>query len=45
MSIDTPSGVNGDTGEILGDAVLADHTVTMGYPKLGMLFYPGKSRG
>jgi hydroxyethylthiazole kinase-like uncharacterized protein yjeF len=44
VSIDTPSGVNGDTGEILGDAVRAQSTVTMGFPKLGLLFHPGKGR-
>jgi NAD(P)H-hydrate epimerase len=43
ISIDTPSGIHSDTGEILGEAVKADYTITMGYPKLGMLFYPGKS--
>jgi hydroxyethylthiazole kinase-like uncharacterized protein yjeF len=43
VSIDTPSGVNGDTGEVLGDAVRSQSTVTMGYPKLGLLFHPGKA--
>jgi len=43
VSIDTPSGINGDTGAVLGDAVLADSTVTMGFPKLGLTFHPGKS--
>jgi NAD(P)H-hydrate epimerase len=43
VSIDTPSGVNGDTGEVLGGAVRAHSTVTMGYPKLGLVFHPGKA--
>jgi NAD(P)H-hydrate epimerase len=43
ISIDIPSGIHSDSGEVLGEAVRADHTITMGYPKLGMLFYPGKS--
>ena len=42
VSVDIPSGVNADTGEIMGDAVVADATVTMGLPKIGCLFYPGK---
>lgn len=43
VSIDTPSGIHGDTGEVLGDAVRADTTVTMGFPKLGLVFHPGKA--
>jgi hydroxyethylthiazole kinase-like uncharacterized protein yjeF len=43
VSIDTPSGIHGDTGEILGAAVRAHSTVTMGYPKLGLMFHPGKA--
>ncbi|MEJ2722647.1 MAG: NAD(P)H-hydrate epimerase, partial [bacterium] len=43
VSVDTPSGINGDTGEVLGDAVVAESTVTMGCPKLGLLFHPGKT--
>lgn len=42
VSIDIPSGLHTDTGEVLGVAVKADHTVTMGFPKVGMLFYPAK---
>ncbi|UCH84989.1 MAG: NAD(P)H-hydrate dehydratase [Candidatus Latescibacterota bacterium] len=43
ISIDTPSGINGDSGEVLGDAIVADGTVTMGCPKLGLTIHPGKS--
>jgi hydroxyethylthiazole kinase-like uncharacterized protein yjeF len=43
VSIDVPSGVQGDTGAVPGAAVRAAHTVTIGRPKLGLLFYPGKS--
>jgi len=43
VSIDTPSGIHSDTAQVLGEAVCATHTVTMGFPKLGMLFYPAKS--
>lgn len=42
IAVDIPSGVNGDTGEVRGDAVKADYTVTMGFLKRGLLFYPGK---
>ena len=42
VAIDVPSGVNADTGEVMGAAVVADATVTLGLPKIGCLFYPGK---
>jgi len=42
VAVDIPSGVNGTTGEAGGDAVVADKTVTIGAPKLGLMFHPGK---
>jgi len=43
ISIDIPSGVDADTGEAPGETIQADLTVTMGCPKLGLLFQPGKT--
>ena len=40
-SVDIPSGVQADTGQILGCAVRADLTVTYGFYKLGEFLYPG----
>ena len=39
VAIDIPSGLDGDTGAIATDAVVADSTVTMALPKTG-LFNP-----
>ena len=41
MAIDIPSGLNADTGQIMGVAIKADLTVTFGFPKLGQLVFPG----
>jgi len=41
VSIDIPSGLSSDTGKILGCAVRADLTVTMGLPKLGQFLGHG----
>ncbi|MFW9808326.1 MAG: NAD(P)H-hydrate dehydratase [Candidatus Thorarchaeota archaeon] len=35
-SVDVPSGINSDTGEVHGDAVKADHTIALHAPKIGI---------
>ncbi len=41
MAIDIPSGLNADTGRVMGTAVKAALTVTFGFPKLGQIIFPG----
>ncbi len=42
-AVDTPSGLNCETGEVAGAAVRAGLTVTMGNIKTGQIFYPARS--
>ncbi len=43
VSVDIPSGINGENGHVMGCAVRADATVTLQYMKPGLLLYPGRS--
>jgi ADP-dependent NAD(P)H-hydrate dehydratase / NAD(P)H-hydrate epimerase len=44
-SADIPSGVNGNSGAVMGAAVKADYTITFGAPKPGNFFLPGGELG
>jgi ADP-dependent NAD(P)H-hydrate dehydratase / NAD(P)H-hydrate epimerase len=41
ISVDIPSGLDSDNGTPLGVAVQAEMTVSLAYPKLGEVIYPG----
>ncbi len=42
VSVDVPSGVDASTGEVAGEAVAADLTVTFHAPKVGLVVAPGR---
>jgi NAD(P)H-hydrate epimerase len=43
LSVDTPTGLDNDTGAVGHSCVKATMTVAMGFPKMGSFFYPGRS--
>lgn len=44
LSVDVPSGLHADTGEILGEAIRAEITLTLGAPKPGLILNEGRRR-
>lgn len=44
VALDLPSGVDARTGDVEGEAIRAAVTVTFGWPKIGLLFHPARSR-
>ncbi len=42
IAVDIPSGIHSGTGQILGDAVQADETITISRLKTGLYLYPGR---
>lgn len=44
VSLDTPTGVSGDTGAIHGTSILSNFTISFGFPKLGHFLPPGAAR-
>ncbi len=43
VAADTPSGLDNNTGIPFSPCIDAQFTVTMGFPKVGLYFYPGRS--
>ncbi len=41
VSVDIPTGIDADTGAVMGAAIKADLTVTMALLKRGLVLYPG----
>lgn len=42
IAVDIPSGIDGNTGMEMGIAFRADLTITFGFRKRGLCFYPGR---
>ena len=43
VAVDLPSGLNADTGAVDPGTLAADLTVTLAFPKVGLLLFPGAS--
>ena len=44
LAVDLPTGLNADTGAFDPSGIVADLTVALGFPKVGLLAFPGKER-
>lgn len=44
LAIDTPSGLDSDSGKVAGPCIRATYTATLALPKIGQYFYPGRGR-
>lgn len=44
IALDLPSGLNADTGTVDPACLYADNTITLGFPKIGLLKFPGAER-
>jgi NAD(P)H-hydrate epimerase len=44
VAVDGPSGIDFSTGAVPGACTVADVTVTLGLPKVGLLFQPARSK-
>lgn len=42
VAVDIPSGIDSDTGNVMGIALKADVTVTFGWEKCGTVLFPGR---
>lgn len=41
VAVDMPSGINSDNGQVMGQAVCCDATITFSFEKLGQYLWPG----
>ncbi|MBM3213319.1 NAD(P)H-hydrate dehydratase [Candidatus Poribacteria bacterium] len=41
LACDVPSGLDATTGQVAGPCIRARETLTIGFPKIGLLLYPG----
>ena len=42
VSVDIPTGINANTGEVASSVIKADKTVTFGFAKVGLMLYPAR---